>query len=379
MNRHTYLKLSSLALIAVGLVLLFGPRSWFPYFYNSLYFGFVALVCPLLIYLPFAILKGDTPQKKNLILEISMVIAFSITINMAGELGLYQLYKVGFEYDKFAHFLVSMLFAFVLCEALSEWRRLSPKRIILTVIPIVLSAGFLWEGFEAASDFLFNTKTWGVYGQNIAWDTYKDIGFNALGILSGILIFLIPNKSKGTASPVKIAYSIPLSPEKWYPEAIIHNINHMAKMGEKVEHPFRYLMEDHKKVAELFKKLEDTTENAEKTREELFGEINSSLSLHAELEEKTVYPVLEEMKKTHELTMESEQEHHVMKMILKELEALDQTTEEWTAKAQVLIENVEHHVEEEEKPDGLFKKAESVMKEEEIEALRKNMESFLQA
>lgn len=151
----------------------------------------------------------------------------------------------------------------------------------------------------------------------------------------------------------------------------------MAKIGDKVEHPFDYLIKDHKKVAELFKKLEDTTENAEKTRAELFAEINSHIALHAELEEKTLYPVLEEIRKTHELTMESEQEHHVIKMLLKEMEALDQTTEEWTAKSKVLEENVTHHVEEEEKSDGLFKKAESVMKEEEIESLRKSMEDFL--
>jgi len=151
----------------------------------------------------------------------------------------------------------------------------------------------------------------------------------------------------------------------------------MAKIGDKVEHPFKYLVEDHKKMAALFEKLGDTTERAEKTREELFEEINNGLSLHSELEEKMLYPTLEAIKKTHELTLESEQEHHVIKILLKEMEVLDQTTEEWTAKSKVLEENVSHHVEEEEKSDGLFKKAESAMKKEEIEALRKNMQDFL--
>ena len=130
-------------------------------------------------------------------------------------------------------------------------------------------------------------------------------------------------------------------------------------------------------MAKLFEELEDTTEDSEKTCEELIEEIGSELTLHAELEEATLYPITEELKKTHKLTLESEQEHHVIKVLLIELEVLDCNTEEWAAKAKVLEENVNHHVEEEEKADGLFERTEKALGKEGVEKLRQQMEAYL--
>jgi glycopeptide antibiotics resistance protein len=200
MEHKNFLKVSSITLVITGLVLLFGPRDWFPDYYNPVYMGIVALVSPALIYLPNFILKKETPQKRNLLLQMRSIIAFSLTVNIAGELGLFQLYKYGFEYDKFAHFIVNMLFAFILCEALKEWERLSSRKIIWLVLLIAFGAGLLWEVFEAASDYLFKTQEWGVYGKHLALDTYKDIGFNTLGALAGIVIFMIP-KGKNKNHP----------------------------------------------------------------------------------------------------------------------------------------------------------------------------------
>lgn len=114
---------------------------------------------------------------------------------MAGELGLYQLYRYGFQYDKFAHFVVSMLFAFILGEALKEWTRFPSRKIVWLVILIMFGSGILWEIFEAASDYLFKTQEWGVYGNYLAWDTVADIGFNTLGALAGVIVFKIPKGS----------------------------------------------------------------------------------------------------------------------------------------------------------------------------------------
>jgi uncharacterized membrane protein YjdF len=122
------------------------------------------------------------------------VIAFSLIVNFAGELGLFQLYRYGFEYDKFAHFIVSMLFAFILSESLREWEHLPLQKIIWLTLVTVFSFGILWEVFEATSDFLFKTQEWGVYGKYLALDTYRDIGFNTLGALAGVIVFAIPSK-----------------------------------------------------------------------------------------------------------------------------------------------------------------------------------------
>ena len=196
MRQKLFLKYTSIILVVIGLFLLIAPKQWFPDFYKPVFMGIVALLSPALIYLPKFILKKSNPVKRALILEMRSVIAFSLAINIAGELGLFQLYKYGFQYDKFAHFIVSMLFAFILGESLKEWEHFTPKKVAWLVFLIVFSSGLLWEFFEATSDLLFKTQEWGAYGKNITWDTLGDIAFNALGILSGIIISKIPKRRR---------------------------------------------------------------------------------------------------------------------------------------------------------------------------------------
>lgn len=191
--RHKYfLHFASLLLVLMGCILLFSPKAWFPNFYSPIFMGIVALISPVLIYLPKFILKKSNPKKRKLILEMRSVIAFALLINFGGELGLFQLYKIGFEYDKFFHFLVSMMLAFILGESLKEWEHFSLRKRMLVVFLVAFGSGLVWEFFEASSDFLFKTQEWGVYGEHLALDTLKDIGFNTLGALAGIVIFMIP-------------------------------------------------------------------------------------------------------------------------------------------------------------------------------------------
>jgi len=132
------------------------------------------------------------------------------------------------------------------------------------------------------------------------------------------------------------------------------------------------LKTDHEKVSGIFEKLEETTERAEKTREELFMKLKQELDLHAHIEETIFYPVLKKAEETREITMEGIQEHHVVKTLLRELDAMAVTSETWTAKLKVLKENVEHHVEEEE--DDMFKSAREVLSKEQLEELGALME-----
>ena len=72
--------------------------------------------------------------------------------------------------------------------------------------------------------------------------------------------------------------------------------------------------------------------------------------------------------------LEGFEEHHVIKMLLKELESMPVDTEKWTAKIKVLQENVEHHVEEEE--GEMFQKARDVLSEDEINQLGEQLEEL---
>jgi hypothetical protein len=136
---------------------------------------------------------------------------------------------------------------------------------------------------------------------------------------------------------------------------------------------FELLKQDHEKVAGLFEQIEPTTERAEKTRQELFARLKSELDLHAHLEETILYPALEQVEQTREIALEGVEEHRVVKRLLKELDEMPVTSEQWTAKLTVLKENVEHHVEEEE--GEMFKKARAALNREEIDDLTARLES----
>jgi hemerythrin-like domain-containing protein len=135
---------------------------------------------------------------------------------------------------------------------------------------------------------------------------------------------------------------------------------------------FQLLKEDHQKVSGIFQQLEPTTERAEKTRTELFAKLKEELDIHAQIEESIFYPSIKQAAETREIVLEGFEEHHVIKMLLKELETLPVDTEQWTAKLKVLKENVEHHVEEEEQE--MFQKAREVLSEDDINRLGAQME-----
>lgn len=136
---------------------------------------------------------------------------------------------------------------------------------------------------------------------------------------------------------------------------------------------FELLEKDHEKVSGIFEKLEPTTERGVKTREELFAQLKQELDIHTQIEETILYPVLKQEEKTHDLTLESYEEHHVVKELLAELDKLAKDDETWGAKLTVLKENVEHHVEEEE--DELFPKARKILSQEQIDALGARLEA----
>jgi hemerythrin superfamily protein len=135
---------------------------------------------------------------------------------------------------------------------------------------------------------------------------------------------------------------------------------------------FTLLKADHKKVAGILEKLDETTERGVKTREELFTQLKTELDIHTRIEETIFYPALKDADETRDITLEAFEEHKVVKTLLGELESLGKDEEEWTAKFAVLKENIEHHVEEEE--GEMFAKARKVLGEDGAETLGTRME-----
>src|SRR6478736_6187265 len=131
------------------------------------------------------------------------------------------------------------------------------------------------------------------------------------------------------------------------------------------------LKADHDKVKRLLSDLETTTERGVKTRAELFATIKGELTIHETIEEEIFYPALKSHPKAKDIVLEGYQEHHVVDLLMGELESMDVSDERWGAKATVMKENIEHHIEEEE--GDMFKKARQVFDRQELEDLGERM------
>jgi hypothetical protein len=130
---------------------------------------------------------------------------------------------------------------------------------------------------------------------------------------------------------------------------------------------------DHRKVKRLLNELEATTERGVKTRAELFSTIKGELTLHEIVEEEIFYPELKAHPKAKDIVLEGYEEHHVVDVLMGELEALDVSDETWGAKAQVMKENIEHHIEEEE--GEMFRQARQVFDAAELDDIGGRMEA----
>src|SRR5829696_1304920 len=137
------------------------------------------------------------------------------------------------------------------------------------------------------------------------------------------------------------------------------------------------LKNDHDKVKKLLTELESTTDRAEKKRTELFSTIKGELTVHEIIEEEIFYPELKAHPKAKDIVLEGYEEHHVVDLLMSELENLDVTDETWGAKAIVMKENIEHHIEEEE--GEMFKTARQVFDKQELKDLGSRMEERKQS
>lgn len=109
------------------------------------------------------------------------------------------------------------------------------------------------------------------------------------------------------------------------------------------------LKTDHKTVETLFRQFEKAGDRAVKTKRKLVDQIIAELTTHAYIEETVFYPAARKaVPDTTSHVLESIEEHHVVVWMLSELAGMDPADERFTAKVTVLIENVRHHVEEEE-------------------------------
>jgi hemerythrin-like domain-containing protein len=109
------------------------------------------------------------------------------------------------------------------------------------------------------------------------------------------------------------------------------------------------LKDDHKAILKTFKDFEAAGDGAVKRKGELVDRIIELLTVHTYIENEVMYPrVRELLPDLEDDVLESYEEHHVADVLVMELVGMDPSAERFTAKTTVLIENVRHHIEEEE-------------------------------
>ena len=126
-------------------------------------------------------------------------------------------------------------------------------------------------------------------------------------------------------------------------------------MADKAPDAIALLKADHRAVAEMFEKFENT--NSDAKLKKLATEICTALIIHTMIEEEIFYPALKG-KIESDLLDESYVEHDGAKMLIGQIMAGNPGEDFFEAKVTVLSEEIEHHVHEEEMPkEGMFAQA----------------------
>ena len=130
------------------------------------------------------------------------------------------------------------------------------------------------------------------------------------------------------------------------------------------------LKQDHEKVKKLFDRTE-TADNREQKR--IFSQIKTELEVHAQIEENIFYPAMQRYDGLKELVAESLKEHSGIKALLQEMVTLT-NPEELKDTLEELIDNVEHHAEDEEE-GKMFPKVRELVSADELQKLRTQIQA----
>jgi len=115
------------------------------------------------------------------------------------------------------------------------------------------------------------------------------------------------------------------------------------------------LKADHRQVEEWFAQFESTRSDGRKQK--LALQCCQALKVHTQIEEEIFYPAFLEATEEEDIHHEAEVEHDGAKKLIAEIEASQPDDDYYDAKVKVLSEMIKHHVNEEEKRDGMFAKA----------------------
>jgi hemerythrin-like domain-containing protein len=110
-------------------------------------------------------------------------------------------------------------------------------------------------------------------------------------------------------------------------------------------HAISIILKDHDKIKDLFDRFEKAGSSAAK--EKIITEAVTELKIHAVIEEEIFYPAVRKHVGK-DLMNEADEEHHVARVLIAELDAIGRENDHRDAKFKVLSQSVRHHIKEEE-------------------------------
>ena len=132
------------------------------------------------------------------------------------------------------------------------------------------------------------------------------------------------------------------------------------------------LKQDHKEIKKVFTAFEKAGEDAHKEKGRLVEKMIELLTVHTYIENEVMYPrVRTLLPDLEDDVLESYEEHHVADLLVMELYSMKPDAERFDAKTTVLIENVRHHVEEE---DEWFPKVREALGRKQLQEIGVEME-----
>jgi hemerythrin superfamily protein len=124
------------------------------------------------------------------------------------------------------------------------------------------------------------------------------------------------------------------------------------------------LEQDHAKVKKLFEQAEDAEQKEQRA---IFTQIKTELEIHTHIEETVFYPAMQRYNELKDMVAESLEEHNKVKTLLKEMDGMS-GGEDFEDKLEELIDNVEHHAEDEEE-SKMFPKVRELVSAAELDKL----------
>ena len=132
------------------------------------------------------------------------------------------------------------------------------------------------------------------------------------------------------------------------------------------------LKKDHREVQQLFSEFMSAEDDDFARREDLFQQIDKVLLAHSEAEEQTLYPTMEEH--APDLVKEALNEHQAVKQALLEMLDLEVDDEEFDKRMNTLMQDVQHHVQEEEGSGGILQLAAQKLNRQQLDEMGRQIQ-----